>query len=157
MKRSATPAEAQGWWRSRAARSVFSIQCSGAVTAGAAGDLARGDVAVASLVQMSPSDMAGAVASPAEETPGDALVGRAAGDRRDAGREPSSVARGYWFAVRDGKNSSPVKKFIINRVPPAGGTAAPLSVPTYASATYGCALAHSQQHAGGPGYILLPA
>ncbi len=23
----------------------------------------------------------------------------------------------YWFAVRDGKNSSPVKKFIINRVP----------------------------------------
>jgi hypothetical protein len=63
----------------------------------------------------------------------------------------------YWFAVRDGKNSSPVKKFIINRVPPAGGTAAPLSVPTYASATYGCALAHSPQHAGGPGYILLPA
>ena len=130
---------------------------SGAVTAGAAGDLARGDVAVASLVQMSASDMAGAVASPAEETPGDASVGRGAGDRRDAGREPSSVARGYWFAVRDGKNSSPVKKFIINRVPPAGGTAAPLSVPTYASATYGCALAHSPQHAGGPGYILLPA
>jgi len=27
-----------------------------------------------------------------------------------------SLAR-YWFAVRDGKNSSPVKKFIINRVP----------------------------------------
>ena len=45
---------------------------SGAVTAGAAGDLARGDVAVASLVQMSASDMAGAVALPAEETPGDA-------------------------------------------------------------------------------------
>jgi len=67
---------------------------SGAVTAGAAGDLARGDVAVASLVQMSASDMAGAVASPAEETHGDASVGRAAGDRRDAGREPSSVARG---------------------------------------------------------------
>ena len=55
---------------------------SGAVTAGAAGDLARGDVEVASLVQMSASDMAGAVASPAEETPGDASVGRAAGDRR---------------------------------------------------------------------------
>ena len=67
---------------------------SGAVTAGAAGDLARGDVAVASLVQMSASDRAGAVASPAEETPGDASVGRAAGDRRDAGREPASVARG---------------------------------------------------------------
>ncbi len=33
----------------------------------------------------------------------------------------------------------------IIRVPPAGGTAAPLSVPTYASATYGCALAHSPQ------------
>jgi hypothetical protein len=64
------------------------------VTAVAAGDLARGDVAVASLVQMSASDMAGAVASPAEETPGDASVGRAAGDRRDTGREPSSVARG---------------------------------------------------------------
>ena len=67
---------------------------SGAVTAGAAGDLARGDVAVASLVQMSASDRAGAVASPAEETPGDASVGRGAGDRRDAGREPASVARG---------------------------------------------------------------
>ena len=67
---------------------------SGAVTAGAAGDLDRGDVAVASLVQMSASDRAGAVASPAEETPGDASVGRGAGDRRDAGREPASVARG---------------------------------------------------------------
>jgi hypothetical protein len=35
-------------------------------------------------------------------------------------------------------------RFIINRVPPTGGTAAP-SVPIYASAAYGCALAHSPQ------------
>ena len=40
-----------------------------AVTAGAAGGLARGDVAVASPVEMSASVVAGAVASPAEETP----------------------------------------------------------------------------------------
>jgi hypothetical protein len=33
---------------------------------------------------------------------------------------------------------------LINRVPPAGGTAAP-SVPIYVSAAYGCALAHSPQ------------
>ena len=26
----------------------------------------------------------------------------------------------YWFAVRDGKNSSQVKIFIINRAPPRG-------------------------------------
>jgi hypothetical protein len=49
----------------------------------------------------------------------------------------------YWSAVGAGKIGSPVKRFIINRVPPAGGTAAP-SVPIYASA-YGCALAHSPQ------------
>jgi hypothetical protein len=40
-----------------------------AVTAGAAGGLARGDVAVASPVEKSASVVAGAVASPAEETP----------------------------------------------------------------------------------------
>jgi hypothetical protein len=50
----------------------------------------------------------------------------------------------YWFAVRAGKIGSPVRRFIINRVPPAGGTAAP-SVPIYASAAYGCALAHLPQ------------
>jgi hypothetical protein len=38
------------------------------------------------------------------------------------------------------KIGSPVRRFIINRVPPAGGTAAPW-VPTYASVAYGCALA----------------
>jgi hypothetical protein len=38
----------------------------------------------------------------------------------------------------------PVMRFIINRVPRAGGTDAP-SVPIYASAVYGCALAHSPQ------------
>jgi hypothetical protein len=50
----------------------------------------------------------------------------------------------YWFAVCAGKIGSPVRRFITNRVPPAGGTAAP-SVPIYASAAYGCALAHSPQ------------
>ena len=39
-----------------------------AVTAGAAGGLARGDVAAASPVEMSASVVAGAVASPAKET-----------------------------------------------------------------------------------------
>jgi hypothetical protein len=53
------------------------------------------------------------------------------------------VAR-YWFAVCAGKIGSPVRRFIINRVPPAGGTAAP-SVPIYESAACGCALAHSPQ------------
>jgi hypothetical protein len=50
----------------------------------------------------------------------------------------------YWFAVRADKIGSPVMRFIINRVPRAGGTAAP-SVPIYTSAAYGCALAHSPQ------------
>jgi hypothetical protein len=39
---------------------------------------------------------------------------------------------------------SPVMRFILNRIPPAGGTTAP-SVPIYASSVYGCALAHSPQ------------
>jgi hypothetical protein len=51
---------------------------------------------------------------------------------------------GPWSADRAGKIGSPVMRFIINRVPPAGGTSAP-SVPIYASAAYGCALAHSPQ------------
>jgi hypothetical protein len=45
----------------------------------------------------------------------------------------------FWSAVRAGKIGSPVMRFIINRVPPAGGTAAP-SVPICASAAYGCSL-----------------
>jgi hypothetical protein len=64
----------------------------------------------------------------------------------------------FWFAVCAGKIGSPVMRFIINRVPRTGGTAAPLVpiyasaaygsaplVPIYASAAYGCALAHSPQ------------
>jgi hypothetical protein len=61
-----------------------------------------------------------------------------------AGKIGPPVMVRYWFAVRAGKIGSPVMRFIINRVPPAGGTAAP-SVPIYASAAYGCALAHSPQ------------
>jgi hypothetical protein len=50
----------------------------------------------------------------------------------------------YWFTVYAGKIGSPVRGFIINRVPHAGGTVAPL-VQINASVAYGCALAHSPQ------------
>jgi hypothetical protein len=60
-----------------------------------------------------------------------------------AAGEPILPARtaNHYLACKIG---SPVMRFIINRVPRAGGTAAP-SVPIYASAAYGCALAHSPQ------------
>ena len=56
------------------------------------------------------------------------------------------MTKGAKFLIFTGAKREPIShiSLIINRVSPAGGTAAP-PVPTYTSAAYGCALAHSPQ------------
>jgi hypothetical protein len=86
------------------------------------------------------------------------VINRMTGEPILLARTADQYLARYWSAVRAGKIGSPVMRFIINPVPPAGGRD---------SCTFGadlrvCGLwvrsrSLAANHAGGPGHILLPA